>query len=314
VGMATSTRIKSSLLTVILLSTVLYGKTQQADTLFTVERVGHINKARLTGLVIGGSLAYAGTMFGLYQMWYKDYPQTSFHFINDNKEWLQVDKSGHAATAYNISRIGYESFRWAGLEKRKSAWYGGSVGFLYLTVIEILDGFSADWGASGGDLIANTIGSAAYISQQLCWDEQRIQVKWSAHQTSYAHYRPDQMGNTFAERMIKDYNGQTYWLSGNIHAFLRKESRFPKWINIAVGYGAEGMTGGNSNPSEIEGVPLPYFERYRQFYIAPDIDLSRINTNSETLNFCLKYLSIFKFPMPTVEFSKKGVKVHPLYF
>ncbi|MFH1118511.1 MAG: DUF2279 domain-containing protein [Bacteroidota bacterium] len=312
--MAISTRIKSGLLAVILLSTALHSKAQQADTLATVEGAGYINKTRLTGLVTGGSLTYAGTMVGLYQMWYKDYPQSSFHFINDNKEWLQVDKLGHGTTAFNISRMVYESFRWTGMDNQKSAWYGGSVGFLYLTVIEILDGFSAEWGASGGDLIANTIGSAAFVSQQLYWNEQRILIKWSARRTGFARYRPDQMGSTFAERMLKDYNGQTYWLSANVHAFLKKESRFPGWLNVAVGYGAEGMTGGASNPSEIEGVPIPSFDRYRQFYFAPDIDLSKVRTESKVLRSFFKYLGFFKFPMPTLEFSKKGVQVHALFF
>jgi len=273
-----------------------------------------INHARLTSLIVGGSVVYAGAMFGLYQMWYKDYPQTSFHFINDNHEWQQLDKGGHMFNAYYIGMIGYESLRWAGVDERRSAIFGGGAGFMFLTVIETLDGFSKEWGASGGDLIANTAGSAIFISQQLAWGEQRIQVKWSVHETKFAQYRPDQLGSNFLEHMIKDYNGQTFWLSGNIHSFIRKDSRFPKWLNIAAGYGGEGMTGGRSNPAEIDGVPLPYFERYRQFYIAPDIDLSRIKTQSPTLNKVFKLLGIFKFPMPTLEFSKKGVKFHPLYF
>lgn len=273
-----------------------------------------LNHNRLKMLIIGGSVIYAGSMTGLYQIWYKNYPQSGFHFINDNREWLQIDKIGHATTAYNVGMAGYETLRWAGLGKRKSAWYGGSLGFMYLTVIEILDGFSKEWGASPGDLLANTFGSAAFISQQLLWDEQRIQIKWSAHPTKFAEFRPEQLGHNHAESLIKDYNGQTYWLSCNIHSFLKKDSRFPKWLNFAAGYGVDGLTGGNSNPSEVDGVPLPYFDRRRQYYLAPDIDLSRIKTSSATVNLFLKYLGILKFPLPALEFGKKGVKFHPLYF
>jgi hypothetical protein len=289
-------------------------KGQQPDTTAKDTAVDSINKARLTGLIIGGSAIYAGTMFGLYQLWYKDYPQSSFHFINDNDEWLQLDKCGHSTTAYYLGMVGYESFRWAGVDKRKSAWYGGSLGFMYLTIIEILDGFSAEWGASGGDLLANTFGSAAFISQQLIWDEQRFQIKWSVHLTDYAQYNPELLGSNTLERVVKDYNGHTYWVSGNIYSFLKKDSRFPKWLNVAAGYGGEGMTGASSNPTEIDGVPLPYFDRYRKYYIAPDIDLSRIDTGSQTVNMLLKFLGIFKFPLPTLEFSNKGVKFHALYF
>ncbi|MHC1775514.1 MAG: DUF2279 domain-containing protein [Lentimicrobium sp.] len=295
---------------------IVFGKVmgQQPDTTIIDTTRSEVNKARLTGLIVGGSVIYAGTMFGLYQLWYKDYPQSSFHFINDNDEWLQLDKCGHATTAYYLGMVGYESFRWAGVGKRKSAWYGGSLGFMYLTVIEILDGFSAEWGASGGDLLANTFGSAAFISQQLIWEEQRFQIKWSVHLTDYAQYNPELLGRNILERVVKDYNGHTYWISANIHSFLKNESRFPKWLNVAAGYGGEGMTGASSNPSEIDGVPLPYFERYRKYYIAPDIDLSKIKTGSQTLNLLLKYLGIFKFPLPTLEFSNKGVKFHAVYF
>ena len=273
-----------------------------------------VNKARLNGIIIGGSALYAGSMTGLYCLWYKDHPQSNFHFYNDNDEWLLHDKSGHAFTSYYIGVAGYESFRWAGLDERRATWYGGSFGFAYLTVVEILDGFSAEWGASGGDLIANALGSALFISQQLAWKEQKIKMKWSFHLTKYAQYNPRLMGSNFPERMLKDYNGQTVWLSANIHSFMQKESKFPKWLNISVGYGGEGMTGAVNNPGQLNGVPLPHFDRYRQFYIAPDIDLSKINTRNKSVNFVLNVLGFLKFPLPTVEINKNGMKFHPAYF
>ena len=49
----------------------------------------------------------------------------------------------------------------------------------FLTIIEILDGQSAEWGASSGDLIANSLGSFLAIGQELKWNEQRIQLKYS---------------------------------------------------------------------------------------------------------------------------------------
>jgi hypothetical protein len=272
-----------------------------------------INKARRNGLIIGGSVAYAGSMTGLYYLWFKNYPQSNFHFINDNAQWLQADKTGHAFSSYYLGLAGYESLKWAGVDEKRSIWVGGSMGFVYLTVIEILDGFSAGWGASGGDLIANGMGSALFIGQQLGWKEQRIKMKWSFHMTKYARYNPGLLGSNFPQRMLKDYNGQTVWLSGNIHSFLQKESNFPKWLNIAVGYGAEGMTGATSNPSGLNGVPA-HFKRYRQFYFAPDIDLGRIKTRNNTLNFALKLFGFIKFPLPAIEINKNGMKFHPVYF
>lgn len=302
------------LLVLLLLMPLLVSAQQSPDSSLISAGSKPVNKARLNGIIIGGSAAYAGSMTLLYQLWYKNYPQSSFHFINDNREWLQLDKCGHTTSTYYIGKLGYESLKWAGVDEKRSAVFGGSFGFVYLTVIEILDGFSAEWGASGGDLAANTIGAGIFISQQLVWKEQRISLKWSAHRTEYAAMRPDLLGKNLPQRLIKDYNGQTYWVSANIRSFLGKQSRFPAWLNIAAGYGGDGMTGAVTNPSEVDGKPLPYYNRTRQFYIAPDIDLSRIKTGSQTLNLMLKYLSIFKFPLPAIEFSPKGVKLHPLYF
>jgi len=269
---------------------------------------------KLTLVGVTGASLYAGSISGLYSLWYKNYPQTEFHFFNDNNEWLQMDKCGHITTSYYIGLVGYSALRWSGVPEKKAIWYGGLTGLIYLTSIEIMDGFSEQWGFSPGDMTANTLGTALFISQQLVWHEQKFKVKWSFHSSAYAKYNPDLLGNTFTERMLKDYNGQTYWLSANISSFGLQNSRFPKWLNIAAGYGAEGMTGAFANPSEINGLPVPYYKRYRQFYISPDIDLSRIPVKSKTLKLILNTIGFIKIPMPALEFNKGGVKFHPLYF
>ncbi|MCK4569556.1 MAG: DUF2279 domain-containing protein [Bacteroidales bacterium] len=274
-----------------------------------------INRKRLNFLIIGGSAAYAGTMIGLYHLWYKDYPQSSFHFENDNSVWMGLDKLGHATTSYWIGRIGYHSLRWSGVKEKHAVWYGGTVGLFFLTTIEIFDGFSAEWGASVGDLIANTAGAGLFIGQQLGWKEQRFIIKFSYHPTDYAQYRPDLLGKTAFERLLKDYNGQTYWLSGNIHSFLREESRFPKWLNVAVGYGAKGMLGGHKNLPDHEGKPIPEFNRTSQYFLTLDVDLTRIPTRSKVLKGIFTVLGFIKIPMPTLEFNAEdSFKFHILYF
>ena len=278
---------------------------QQKDTL---------SKKRLTTFIIAGASIYAVSMTGLYQLWYKNYPQSKFHFFNDNDEWLQMDKMGHFTTTYYISKACYNSLRYSGINENKSILFGGGIGIFYLTVIEILDGFSSQWGFSPGDMTANTLGSGLFVSQQLLWHEQRIQWKWSFHQSPYAKYRTDLMGNGLKQQWVKDYNGQTYWASINIHSFLSKGSNFPKWLNLAVGYGAEGMTGAARNSTVYNGNPIPPFERYRQFYLSGDIDLTRIKTRSKTLNTILNAIGFIKFPFPTLEFSRGKTKFYPLYF
>lgn len=269
---------------------------------------------RLRGVIFTESALYVSTFVGLYSLWYKNYPQSKFHFIDDNNDWEFIDKIGHTTTAFYVGQIGYGSLRWAGVDKRKAMIYGSSIGFIYLATLETLDGFSKEWGASTGDLTANAAGLALLIGQQIVWNEPRIMLKWSFRYTDYAKYRPDLLGSSWSERMMKDYNGHTYWLSANINSFLPESNNFPNWLNLAVGYGAEGMTGAAANPTSYNGKALPHFDRYRQFYLAPDIDLSRIKTNSQVLKVLFNTFGFLKVPLPTLEINQNGFRFHPFYF
>ncbi len=297
----------------VLSNTVVY---PQSTPYFVKSYPDTLHKKRLRCVLVSQGAIFAGTLGILYQAWYKNYPMNGFHWFDDGGEWLQMDKIGHATTSAYLGKWGYEFYRYAGVSRKKAIWLGGSAGFLYLSMVEILDGFSAEWGASPTDLLANATGAALFIGQQLGWDEQRFYLKWSYHPTEFAKYRPDLLGSGGFESMLKDYNGQTYWLSGNIKSFIRnKDSKFPAWLNIAVGYGGTGMLGAYSNPPEHNGEPLPEYQRVRQYYLSLDIDLSRIKTRHTGLNFLLNFLGFVKFPFPALEYNKEnGFVFHPLYF
>lgn len=265
-------------------------------------------------MITGETILGAGSLAGLYGLWYADYPQSGFHFINDNNEWKGMDKVGHTMTSYYVGKIGYESLKWAGTKDKKAVLYGGMLGLAYLGTVEIFDGFSNEWGFSVGDMAANSLGTALFIGQQLAWKEQRIVLKWSFHPTNFAKYNEAQLGRNFSERALKDYNGQTYWLSANLYSLAGMKGNFPKWLNLAFGYGAEGMTGARSNPTEIDSNPIPSFDRYGQFYFAPDIDLTRIPTHSKNLKLLLNAIGFIKFPFPALEMNKNGIKFHYLFF
>lgn len=291
------------------------GGTLAQDSTGTGMESDSVNKGRLIGMAVTASTLYAASAVGLYSLWYVDYPQSSFHLFNDCKEWYGIDKMGHATSAYWLGKIGYESLRWSGLEEKKAVWYGGTWGFIYLATVEVFDGFSAEWGASMCDMAANTAGTALFIGQQLIWKKQPIVMKVSFHTTEYARYRPDLLGENFVQQLLKDYNGQTYWLSGNIASFLPENSRFPRWLNVTLGYGAEGMLGAAYNPEEYLGEPLPYYERYPQFYFSLDADLTKIRTRSETLRLLLNLVGYIKIPFPALEYNRhSGVIFHPFYF
>ena len=301
---------KKALLAILLIFSVLSASSQ--DTLRDPAKV-----KRNVKIVVGTELAlYAVSMTGLYFAWYADYPQSNFHFYNDNGEWMQMDKIGHGVTSYLVGSFGYEMLRDAGLDEKRSIWLGGTLGLAFLTTVEVFDGFSSEWGFSWGDMAANTLGAGLFIGQQFLWHEQRITLKYSFHTTEFADYRPDVLGSNFLQQTIKDYNGQTYWASFNFKSlFLNKESMFPTWLNFAFGYGATGMTGGYENALEHNGKPIPYYDRKRQFYFSLDVDFTKIPTNNKVLKYTFKVLNIFKLPFPTLEYNTGNQWVwHWIYF
>lgn len=276
----------------------------------------NIRKGRVIGVSAVAGTAYVGGMIGLYHLWYKGYDQSEFHTINDNKAWLQVDKVGHVFSAYQMGRWVHTAYDWAGLDNKRSAIIGGSYAFVFLTTVEIFDGFSKNWGFSWGDVAANAAGTALFMGQQLGWKEQRLNLKFSYWPTDYPQYNPDVLGKNHIERIMKDYNGQTFWLSINPQSFSSSKKIFPKWLNIAVGYGATGMFNTYDNDLRFgDSYPADTYNRTRQFYLSLDIDLTKIKTNSEFLRLLLSAVNTLKIPFPTLEYNNvDGLRMHAIYF
>ncbi len=289
----------------------------------TTAPLSETEKRKRIKLVAGAHIvAYAAGMTALYSAWYKDYPQSKFHFFNDSKEWKGMDKLGHSFTAYAVGKESMELWRTTGINDRNAIWLGGLSGAAFQTIIETLDGFSTEWGWSWSDFAANAGGSALLIAQELAWKEQRIQLKVSFHKKKYKEVMLNErsyelFGSTLPEKLLKDYNGQTYWLSAGVKDFF-PESKFPAWLQVAVGTGAEGMFGGYENIKKDEVGNIVFdrrdIKRYRQWYLAPDIDLNKIKTNKKSVKIILHALSFIKFPAPALVLSKGKLKMNWLAF
>jgi hypothetical protein len=272
-----------------------------------------INKKRLA-LVIGSEATfYTGGMLYLSEIWYRDYKRVPFEWYNDNSGYLQMDKHAHAFIAYHESRAGYQALRWAGVSKKKALLWGGSLGFILQLPVEIFDGLYEGYGFSIGDVVANTSGSLLFIAQQWAWDEQRIKMKYSFSPSPYAKIHPRLLGENTLEQLFLDYNSHTYWLSANISSIVKNRS-VPRWLNLAVGYSGNGMLGEFENPEFINGRPAPYYDRYRQFLLSVDVDLSKIPVRSRFLKTLFSGLNLLKIPFPALEVNKNGVKGYWLYY
>lgn len=271
------------------------------------------------GFAVG---TYATISTGLYFAWYDQYPKSRFHLFNDAGEWLDMDKAGHVYSSYFQAMLSYQGAKWTGMSEKKAITTGLVFGGLFQTTIEVMDGFSDQWGFSIPDMAANVGGVSAFALQQYLWEEQRITMKVGLYPSPYESFpitgsngtiinsstRRDQLyGATYLERYLKDYNSQSYWLSANVHSFLPEGNRWPKWLNLSLGYGGENMYGGFDNSWTTDGesfvVDRP---RYRQFYLGFDLDLRHIETGSTFWNTVLDAFNIFKVPSPAIELNTRG--------
>lgn len=300
---------RAFLLAFIFLSSTVFAQAPQDSV--------HHNRKLKNFLIISG-IAYGATLTSLSEVWYKNQEKQSFQLFDDSREWQQMDKAGHFYSAFHLSQVSSHFLHNAGVPAKKSSLYGSIIGTALLLPIEIFDGFSSAYGASWSDLAANTLGASFFLGQSLLWKEVRIHPKFSFHQTRLAPLRPNTLGNGLHEEIIKDYNGQTYWLSFDLYRFIsssQSEKNFPKWLNIAIGYGAHDMLyAQNSQNHAVGQVP------YRQFYLALDLDLSHYRLpptifTHKILNGALYVVNMIHLPAPTVSYNTQhGWQWHWLYF
>src|SRR5574343_1307223 len=253
-----------------------------------------LNTKRIVFTSSSISTVWAGSILGLQQIWYSNITKSSFHTFNDSKNWMQMDKAGHVYTANKISQLSGDVYKWSGMKPKNAALLGSFVGLGCQSSLELLDAYSGDWGFSWADMTANTAGSLIYLGQELAWNEQRFQLKFSYHPTEYAALRQEVLGANFQERLLKDYNGQTYWLSFNPFLFY-KNSIFPKWICLSLGYSVDAKLVGDSD-SYISGTTNYY--AHREFLLSFDVDFSRLPIKKPWLKALVKqfkYINISFF-------------------
>lgn len=236
-----------------------------------------------------------------------------------------MDKAGHSITAYQISNNLYQLNHWAGIKDGKSIWLAAGVGYSYQLAVEVMDGFSSGWGFSNYDLLFNTIGTAAFVSQQMGWKEQRLKLKFSfwpsglASKNGFEGRRARNLyGEGLYEQWLKDYNGQTYWVSANIWSLIGKPEKFPKWLALSAGYSVDGLLGAESNtwtdPDDHSQTLTSSIKRQRQFLLSLDVDLDHVDL-PKGLRWVKPVFGVIKFPFPTLEINSEfGLRGRWIYF
>lgn len=257
----------------------------------------------LTSSSVG--FVYSVSLVGLNQLWYKAYPKSDFHFFNDGSNWLQMDKFGHGFSGYLLSQKSGDFYRWSGA-KRSYPWIGFGIGMSYLGVLELMDAYNQAWGFSGYDVLANFSGGGIYLAQELLFKKQLVLPKFSFFPSKYAAYRPEVLGENFAQQFFKDYNGQTYWLSIPFGTLVPSMKKW-KWVCISFGYSADQKLVGDQD------VYLD-FRAARQFLFSLDIDLTRLPIKNPTLKKVVSQLNMVKIPFPALLLQQGKFSFKPIFY
>lgn len=270
-----------------------------------------LDKRKLNYLIIGESAFYLSGMTGAYFLWYKNSLGGGFHTFNDSKEWRLMDKVGHFSSAYVWADFSSKAYYWTNMPKDKADKIAALQSLFLMSSLEVFDGFSSGYGFSWADFGFNVAGAGTFYLSKRFQHVISIVPKFSFGQSKFAQYRPDVLGNNFVQQVFKDYNGQTYWLSFKFNRYLKSSKTYNKYLDcvaFSFGYGANGMTGGHENPLVNEqGMAIPEFQRYSQYYISLDFDFSKLYVRNKFLKGVLTVLNIFKFPFPAVELSRGKV-------
>ncbi|MEM7161394.1 MAG: DUF2279 domain-containing protein [Bacteroidota bacterium] len=277
-----------------------------------------LDQGRLNTVAYASIGAYTTGMLALNQLWYADFEKAPLHSFDDSDSWLGVDKMGHATSAYWFSRYSTDMLRWAGMKDKKSRYIGTAMGWVAINSFEFYDGFSKEWGFSFYDFAANTAGAGAFLGQDALWGEQRITLKASIRHSEYAALNPNSLGDNGLERLLKDYNGHTYWASINLHSFLPDGNKIPHWLNLAIGAGGDGMIVADPHNTIAFGTDFetsfPEIDRFSQLYVSVDVDLWRLSQKYGAFRTLGEVFGFIKIPAPTLEFSNGNVEFHPLFF
>jgi len=251
--------------------------------------------------VLGGSYLYVENA------WWSD-KQIPFHFDDgaDLTYALNVDKVGHFMGGLEAADFFSSSIKWAGMNEKKSLWYGAAFGSGLQLVIEMKDAYAPYWGFSKWDLALGSAGSFWPVAQYYNPDLKAINFKFSYYKRSNIYWDLDkQRGketNKFAWQ--DDYPNQTYWVTFDVNHFI-ETCCWPDWLNVAVGFGIDDtqyLNGGTKAGGNNE------------WYIALDYDVPKLlkKWNSPTGKKVKHWLNYFHFPAPTIRISPK-LELYPLF-
>ena len=261
-------------------------------------------------LVVSSSLAavLGGSYLYVENSWWSD-KQIPFHFDDgaDLTYALNVDKVGHFMGGLEAADFFSSSMKWAGMNERKSLWYGAAFGSGLQLAIEMKDAYAPYWGFSKWDLALGSAGSFWPVAQYYNDDLKAINFKFSYYKQSNIYWDLDKQRGKETNKYAwqDDYPNQTYWVTFDVNHFV-ETCCWPDWLNVAVGFGIDDTQYLNASNTKTGG--------NNEWYIALDYDVPKLlkKWNSPAGKKVKHWLNYFHFPAPTIRISPK-LELYPLF-
>jgi len=262
-----------------------------------------------TGL--GVSALFVGQHIAQSQTIWKD--KVEFRVIEDGSYGLYVDKAGHFVSSYLSCYMLGEAMLAADMNEKTAKTVGGLLGLAYISYIEVMDGYGANFGFSPSDWYFNAAGVGFYILQNYVPELENVTPKF-AYINAELHGDNKRVPHSF---FVDDYASQTFWLSFNVYNMLPEnlQKYWLPWLELSVGYTARNLrtvdyrdpNAYNSKVPDWGNRELGYYGEPR-FIIALDYNLVKLIPESDYnfVNWMVQSLNYFKFPSPAVEFDING--------
>jgi hypothetical protein len=261
-----------------------------------------VSNGRL-GIVVTGVAVYDIAFYQTLKKPWWGGEKSDFHVDNDwwGNYSMEVDKLGHAWGAQMLAVTSASAYEWSGMSRRESLFWGGVTSLATQTQVEVLDGYTAKYGFSLPDYAANIAGAFYPLMQELWSPLRLVTFKMSYHGR---RYEADAYRGRAEPNRLEDYSRQTYWLAFDVNGMLPRDTRrwWPDWLGIAAGYGVD------------NAFAKARSDRIREYYLAVDLDPSRIRTGNRVLSMILAPFHWIHLPSPAIRFRDDGTRVYALHF
>ena len=111
----------------------------------------------------------------------------------------------------------------------------------------------AGWSMS--DVSMNLVGNLGFYFQERLFGKQIVKYKYSYVNSGLQHYNSKILGTSYKNYQLRDYNGQTYWLSNSLGDLSITQNKWLQPISISFGYGADNMLNEKNN-ANLKNVPI----------------------------------------------------------